>query len=440
MNTIANADTAPHETIPLARAPDKIILPLCRLWLTSTEQRTKPLEEMTPDERIRYGKQIENEKSAFSTEFHRRLGRLFEGVAEEDITRKLAQAVEQYGEDAKRVYQQLIKESAYWEVRIAGDAESGIIPQLDNLRVAPRFLREDTAFIERLLSKDPCAIAYVPAAFKKNRQTVLEAVQYSGSLLAHMDDEFKRDREVVLAAVENDGLAVKYAATALRGDKKIALAAVCQNGLALQYVGEKLKQPEDVEVLMAAIGQNPQAIVHAGEKVVGSGDYFSLSGDEYPSYARDIGERPIVAAETKATSRSASAPEIRADSKIILEIALKAPRILDYFVEGHPIWDDEEFVWGRINQTNAIPRRIGMKLRNNARFILLLMEKRAKKVEDCRHDSYVLFNYAGGELRGDPEFLEKMLMLRMDVNLIAKWIGKDDYAIQADSIDVAARR
>lgn len=433
---IANTGATPDEATPPFGTPAKIILPLCRLWLTSTERRTKPVEEMTPDEQLRYGPQIMDEKAAFMVEFRSRLARFLADAAEGDEERKLALAVEQYVEDAKKVYQQLIKVTKYWEVRIVGDAESGIIPQLDNLRVAPQFLKGDSAFIERLLSKDPYVFSYVPAAFKKNRQTVLKAVTFSGSLLAHMDDEFKRDHEVVQAAVENDGLALKYAATALRRDRKIALAAVRQNGLALQYVGEKLKQPKDNEVLMAAIEQNPQAIIHAGEKIVGPADYFSMPGDEYPSYARDLGEKTMATA--KAMPTSPSGPEIKADRKIIMEIALRFPRILDYFVEGHPIWDDEEFVWSRINLTNSIPKRIGMKLRNNARFILLLMEKRAKKFEDCRHDSYVLSRYAGGELRGDAEFLEKMLMFRIDVNFIASWIMKDNFTLQGGAEDIAA--
>ena len=428
MNSAANIDTAPRT----------IILPLCRLWLTSTERRIKPMEEMTPDERSRYGPQIGNEKAAFHEEFRKRLGRLFKDGEEGDNSRKLAQAVERYHADAKAVYARLIEVAKYWEVRIVGDPESGIIPQLDNLRVAPQFLKGDGAFIERLLSKDPYVIPYVPAAFKKDRQTVLQAVRFSGPLLMHMDDEFRRDREVVLAAVENDGLALRYAGAGLSGDKEVVLAAVRQNGLALQYAGERLKRPEDNEVLLAAVGQNPQAIIYAGEGIIGRRDYFSIPGDEYPLYARDLGERPAVAAP--ASSVAVTGPEIMADPKIILELALKFPRILDYFIEGHPIWDDEEFIWGRIGQTNAIPKRIGMKLRNNSRFILSLMEKRLKKFEDCQHDSYVLFKYAGGELRGDAEFLEKMLMFRMDVNLISSWIEKDDFIVQPDAEGSAARR
>ncbi len=438
MNNIANIDNALKDVLPPRAAPDKIILPHCRLWLTPTERWIKPMVEMTSDEQGRYGPQIENEKSAFYEEFHRHLGRLFKDGEDEENGRKMAQAAERYCADAKEVYRRLINVAKYWEVRIAGDAGSGIIPQLDNLRVAPQFLKEDAAFIERLLSKDPHVIPHVPDAFKKDRNIVMSAVRFSGALLAHMDDELKRDRAIVLAAVGNDGLALKFADAVLREDKEVALAAVRENGLALQYVGEKLKQPEDCEVLMTAIGQNPQAIIYAGEGVIGRRDYFSIPGDEYPSYARDLGEASMMAALAKATPPSG--PEIKAHADIILEIAMKSPRILDYFIEGHPLWDDEKFIWGRIGQTNSIPKRIGMKLRNDSRFILTLMEKRSKKLADCQHDSYVLFRYAGGELRGDTEFLEKMLMFRMDVASIANWIEKDDFLVQADPDDIAARR
>ena len=133
-------------------------------------------------------------------------------------------------------------------------------------------------------------------------------------------------------------------------------------------------------------------------------------------------------------------PKGGCDAKSILKIGLKYPRILDYFVEGHPIWDDDEFIWGMIGHLNRIPKRIGTKLRNDPLFILTLMEKRSKKLDDGRHDSYVLFNYAGSELRGHPAFLERMLMFRMDVKLIAAWVTKDDFFVKADFDDIDIRR
>lgn len=443
MNNIPNIDyplkgAMPPRGAPVAPspAPEKIILPRCRLWLTPTERGTKPVEEMTPDEQRQYGPQIKNEKLAFYSEFRKRLGGFLKDGGEEDGKRKMAQAVERYCADAKDIYGRLAEVAKYWEVRIIGDLDNCIIPQLDNLRVAPRFLKDDAAFVGRLLSKDPCIIPYVPGAFKKDRKTAMAAVRFSGSLLKHMDDEFKRDRVIVLAALENDGLALQHAGAGLRDDKEIALAAVRQNGLALQYVGEPLKQSEDWEVIMAAIGQNPQAIVYAGESLVGGKEYFSTSWDEYPLFAREHGEHEAA----PAPAMPAPGAETRVDAKAILEIGLKFPRILDYFIEGHPVWDNEEFIWGRIGQTNSIPKRMGMNIRNNPGFVLALMEKRSKKLGDGRHDSYVLFNCAGGELRGDAAFLEKMLMFRMDVNLVSDWIGKDDFFVQANFDDVDIRR
>lgn len=450
MNNIPNVDYplkgampprgAPAAAAPVAPspAPEKIILPRCRLWLTPTERGTKPAGEMTPDEQRQYGPQIKNEKLAFYGEFRERLGGFLKDGGEEDGKRKMAQAVERYCADAKDIYGRLVEVAKYWEVRIIGDLDNCIIPQLDNLRVAPRFLKEDAAFIGRLLSKDPCIIPYVPDAFKKDRKTAMDAVRFSGSLLKHMDDEFRRDRAVVLAALENDGLALQYAGAGLRDDKEMALAAVRQNGLALQYVGEPLKRSEDWEVIMAAIGQNPQAIVYAGERLVGGKEHFSASWDEYPLFAREHGEHG--AASAPAIPAPGAGVETRVDAKAILEIGLKFPRILDYFIEGHPVWDNEDFIWGRIGQTNSIPKRLGMNIRNNPGFVLALMEKRSKKLEDGRHDAYVLFNCAGGELRGDAAFLEKMLMFRMDVKLIADWIGKDDFFVQANFDDVDIRR
>ncbi len=103
MNNIANIDNALKDVLPPRAAPDKIILPHCRLWLTPTERWIKPMVEMTSDEQGRYGPQIENEKSAFYEEFHRHLGRLFKDGEDEENGRKMAQAAERYCADAKEV-------------------------------------------------------------------------------------------------------------------------------------------------------------------------------------------------------------------------------------------------------------------------------------------------------------------------------------------------
>lgn len=425
------------QPVPQPFTPEKNILPLCRLWLTPAERKLKPLGEMTPDERSRHWPRIKQEKMDFYREFREHLGLYLSECCDTEMKKRLAQAVEQYYADAKDLYGRLLEVEKYWEVRVIGDQENGIIPQLDNLRVAPIFLKEDAAFIDRLLSKDPHVIGYVSDAFKMDRKTVINAVKASGGLLMHMKDEFKRDREVVLAALANDGMAIQYVGENLRDDKEVALAAVRQNGLALQYVGEALKREADWEIIIAAIEQNPQSIIYAGERFFGGSGQLSASGDERPFCEWHQGEHEI-------SSEPAAVPDAclgtGCDVGAILEIGLKYPRTLDYFVEGHPIWDNEEFVWGLIDKTNRIPKRIGMKLRNDPGFILTLMKKRSKKLGDGRHDSYVLFNYAGSELRGHSAFLEKMLMFRVDVNLIAAWISKDDFFVQPDFDDLDIRR
>ncbi len=393
---------------------------------------------MMPEERERFGPQIKSEQSAFLKDFRQHLGGFLNTGSEEEIKAKLSKAVKQYYADAKDLYGRLIDVVKYWDVRIVGDMEKGIIPQLDNLRVAPSFLKSDTAFIEQLLSRDPHLIGFVPDSFKLSRIAVFNAVKTCGSLLVHLKDEFKMDRECVLAALENDGLAIQHVDERFRNDREIALKAVRQNGLALKYVGEALKRQDDWEIIIAAVEQNPKAIIYAGEKFFSGWDHYFASGDEHPAYAWHQGEHEMIPLpDLEVPEASVKTGE---DAKAILEIGMKYPKIFDYYVEGHPIWDNEEFVWGLIDKTNRIPKRIGMKLRNNSGFILTLLQKRSKKLGDGRHDSYVLFNYAGAELRGHPEFLEKMLMYRLDINQIAAWIGKDDFFVQEDFDDLDMRR
>lgn len=436
----AAAPAEPPAMLPIGQSPasEKIIFPQCRLWLTSTERQLKPLREMAPEERSRYGPQIKNERLEFYEDFRRHLGGFLRDCNEEEMSQKLSQAVERYCADAKALYGRLIEVAQYWEKRVIGDLDNAIIPQLDNLRVAPLFLKEDAVFINHLLTMDPHLILYVSDVFKRDRNAVMKAVKTSGSLLMHMKDEFKLDRAVVLAALENDGLALQHVGAYLRDDREVALAAVRQNGLALRYVAEDLKQQGDWEVIIAAIKQNPQAIIYAGERFFGGWDHFSATGDEHPLFAWRHGEHEM------APDHVVAAPDagIKADcdAKAVLEIALKHPRILDFYIEGHPIWDNGEFVWGLIEATNRMPKRVGMKLRNEPHFILTLMEKRSKKLGDGRHDSYVLANYAGGELRGNSAFLRKLLMFRIDVALIATWIGKDDFFVPAGFDDFDMRR
>ncbi len=449
MDSISDIDCLASEVVPQVEpgsaappveysSPGKTILPLCRLWLTPTERRIKPMQEMTPEERSRFSSQIKSEQSAFLDQFRKQLGGLLIAGDGEEMEEKLSTAVERYHTDAKDLYARLVDVVKYWEVRVVGDLENGIIPQLDNFRVAPSFLKMDTAFIEQLLSKDPHLIGYVPDTFNLSRNTVMNAVKTCGSLLVHLKDEFKMDRECVLAALENDGLAIQHVDEKFRDDREVALKAVRQNGLALKYVGEALKQQNDWEIIIAAIEQNPKAIMYAGERFFGNWDHYSASGDEHPHYSWHHGEHET--APMPALRIPEAIAKTGEDAKAILEIGMKHPKIFDYFVEGHPIWDNMEFVWGLIDKTNRIPKRIGMKLRNDPKFILTLLHKRSKKLGDGCHDSYVLFNYAGGELRGHPAFLERMLMFRMDIGQIAAWVGKDDFFVQADFNDLDMRR
>lgn len=169
----------------------------------------------------------------------------------------------------------------------------------------------------------------------------------------------------------------------------------------------ELKQRGDWEVIIAAIEQNPQAIIHAGEKFFGGWDHFTASGDEHPLFAWHHGEHEM--APEPAVAAPDNGGKTSCDAKAVPKIGLTHPRILDFYIEGHPIWDNEEFAWGLIDAMNRMPKRVGMKLRNNPHFILTLLEKRAKKLGDGRHDSYVLFNYAaGGGLRRQQNFFAHM--------------------------------
>lgn len=100
---------------------------------------------------------------------------------------------------------------------------------------------------------------HVLAAFRDDRELVMEALEHNGMSLEVTSEELQNDREVVEKAVTTNGMALMFASPELRKDRALVMAAVGQEGLALQYASEDLRK--DADVAAAAVANHGRAML-----------------------------------------------------------------------------------------------------------------------------------------------------------------------------------
>lgn len=151
------------------------------------------------------------------------------------------------------------------------------------IRDASERLKDDVAFMIRVVRASPYCLTIASDAMQSNREVVLAAVKTRGGVLSAASPELKFDREIVTAAVTNEGDALLGADSAYLNDAEVVKLAASKWPHALHYATPEMCDNKDV-VLAAVRGARPStALQYASERLRGAVDVVMTAMRKDPS-------------------------------------------------------------------------------------------------------------------------------------------------------------
>ena len=142
-------------------------------------------------------------------------------------------------------------------------------------RDASERLKNDVAFMIRVVRVSPYCLTIASDAMQSNRDVVLAAVETRGTMIAYASPELKSDREIVIAAVTNEGEALLVAEDAYHNDAEVVKLAASNWPLALHYATRDVR--DNKEVVLAAVQSHAMALQHASERLRGDVDVVTAA-------------------------------------------------------------------------------------------------------------------------------------------------------------------
>jgi len=126
--------------------------------------------------------------------------------------------------------------------------------------------KKDKEVVFEAIKQDEGAFQFAHKDLKKNKDFVLEVLNFRGDVLRYIDNSLKKDKEVALLAFEDlVGYQLKYLDKSLKNDFEVVYAAVHMHGSALEFASDQLKRNEDI--VLKAISSDPKSIKYADTKL-----------------------------------------------------------------------------------------------------------------------------------------------------------------------------
>ena len=127
--------------------------------------------------------------------------------------------------------------------------------------------KKDKEVVFEAIKQDEGAFQFAHKDLKKNKDFILEVLNFRGDVLRYIDNSLKKDKEVALLAFEDlVGYQLKYLDKALKNDFEVVYAAVSTHGSALEFASDKLKKNKDIA--LRAIRNDPKAIKYVDAKLI----------------------------------------------------------------------------------------------------------------------------------------------------------------------------
>jgi len=139
--------------------------------------------------------------------------------------------------------------------------------------------KKDKEVVFEAIKQDERAFQFAHKDLKKDKDFILEVLNYRGDVLRYIDDSLKKDKEVALLAFEDlVGYQLKYLDKNLKNDFEVVYAAVRTHGSALEFASDQLKRNEDI--VLKAISSDPKAIKYADAKLKGNKKFIQKAINE----------------------------------------------------------------------------------------------------------------------------------------------------------------
>ena len=211
------------------------------------------------------------------------------------------------------------------------------------------------------------------------------SVQYTRAKLEDADESCKKNKKLFLEAVGQNGKLLEYADESLKKDRDVVSAAVRQSGYALKYADETLKN--DKTIVLEAVNSSGYAL-HFASAALRRDEEIVMAAIRQNGGSLEAAlmvDRDIVFAAVKQTGKALKyAPAAMQDDEEVVEAAVMSPGITQAFEYASP------------------------RLKGDAEFILKMLNK--NKSHCCDHT----LRYADASIKNDKAFMLKALAINTE--------------------------